>query len=218
LFMGNPTIIKAQISTLKSDPLISPSYASLIVDLALKYIKENFGFEGVARSLDELEDFLLKIADDYPVEEAVVYGIYKGESMLAGAVGPICRRFGKEAPKKLVQSLEATNVLKESRGLYDCLSKYKDILVKIGFIKNEDLVLEDLGDEVLVKLGGRCTYLNVCTQLNKEEVRDVYGLMPCGRLIALAGIAEASLNKIFDAKLVSYNPPNCSGKIFEYKK
>ncbi|MEM2712141.1 MAG: hypothetical protein QXX18_03850 [Candidatus Jordarchaeales archaeon] len=59
LFMGNPTIIKAQISTLKSDPLISPSYASLIVDLALKYIKENFGFEGVARSLDELEDFLL---------------------------------------------------------------------------------------------------------------------------------------------------------------
>lgn len=214
--MGNREIVKAQINTLKSDPLISPSYSNLIVNLALKYVKENFGVEGVARSLDELENFLLSLADKYPVEEAIVYGIYKGESMLAGAVGPICRRFGKEAPKKLIQMLGVTNTFKESKGLYECLSKYKTVLVEIGFIRSEDLVLEDLGDEVLVKLKGKCTYVNVCTQLNREGVRDVYGLMPCGRLFALAGVAEDFLGKFFDAKLVNYDPPNCSGKIFEY--
>ncbi|MEM2135696.1 MAG: hypothetical protein Q6366_008410 [Candidatus Freyarchaeota archaeon] len=212
---GNPRVVKAQIETLKSDPLVLSSYARLIIKAVLDYVSRNFGINGSAETLDELEELLLKIVEEHPAEEAVVYGIYKGESMLAGAVGTVARRFGKEAPKKLVHTLGVMETLKDSQSLYDCLSRYKAFLVGIGFMKEQDLTLEDSAGEVSVRLQGHCTYVNVCTQLNKEGVYNVFGSVPCGRLLAFAGIAEAALRKVYDVKLTKYNPPNCEGKIFE---
>lgn len=34
---------------------------------------------GGADSLEELEEFLVEVAEKHPVEEAVVYGVYRGE-------------------------------------------------------------------------------------------------------------------------------------------
>ncbi len=212
---GNPRIVEVQLETLKSDPLILSSYARLIIKYVLDYVSRNFGVSGAADTLDDLEKLLLKISEEHPAEEAVVYGVYKGESMLAGAVGTIARRFGKEAPKKLVHTLGVMETLKDSQSLYDCLSRYKAFLVGIGFMKEQDLTLEDSAGEVFVRLHGHCTYVNVCTQLHQEGVYNVFGSVPCGRLLAFAGIAEATLNKSCDAKITKYDPPNCEGKIFE---
>lgn len=215
MLLGNPRVVKVQLDTLMNDPLISPSLARLIIKYILDYVASNFGVSGAAETLDELENFLLRVAQEHPAQEAVVYGIYKGESMLAGAVGTIARRFGKEAPKRLVNTLGLMETLKESESLYDCLSKYKASLVGIGLMREDELILEDSCSEVLVKLRGHCTYANVCTQLHKEGVYNVFGSVPCGRLLAFAGIAEATLNKGYDIKITKYNPPNCEGKIFE---
>ncbi|MGQ9720016.1 MAG: hypothetical protein ACUVXA_01695 [Candidatus Jordarchaeum sp.] len=212
---GNPRIVKVQLDTLKNDPLILPAYARLIIKYVLDYVARKFGVSGAAETLEELEELLLKIAEEYPAEEAVAYGIYKGESMLAGAVGTIARRFGKEAPKKLAHTLGVMETLKGSESLYDCLSRYKAFLTEIGFMRDEDLTLEDSVHEVFIKLHGQCTYVNACTQLHQEGVYNVFGSVPCGRFLAFAGIADAALNKKYDVKITKYNPPNCEGKIFE---
>ncbi|MBS7249593.1 MAG: hypothetical protein KIH08_03220 [Candidatus Freyarchaeota archaeon] len=212
---GNPRVVKAQIETLKSDPLVLSSYVRLIIKYALDYVSRNFGVNGTAETLDELEELLLKIAEEHPAEEAVAYGIYKSESMLTGAVGAIARASEKRHPKKLVHTLGVMETLKDSQSLYDCLSRYKACLVEIGFLKEQDITLEDSAGEVYVRLHGHCTYVNVCTQLHQEGVYNVFGSVPCGRLLAFAGIAEAALRKFYDVKLTKYDPPNCEGKIFE---
>ncbi len=70
--------------------------------------------------------------------------VFIGGSMVAGAVGALARRFGKEAPETLIQQLKVMGTLKDSKRLYECLSKYKEYLVKIGFMKEEDLLLEEM--------------------------------------------------------------------------
>lgn len=134
---------------------------------------------------------------------------------LAGAIGTLSRRIAKATPKSLAQQLGLPDALKGSPTLYYCLVKYKDILVKVGFVKEEDLFFENLDDGVLVKVGSHCTYINACTALNDEGVHDVFGSIVCIRILALAGIAEAALDKTFDVSIENYSPPNCEGKIFE---
>ncbi|MEM3664523.1 MAG: hypothetical protein QXK32_08225, partial [Candidatus Jordarchaeales archaeon] len=76
-------------------------------------------------------------------------------------------------------------------------------------------IIVDQGDKVQVKLGGRCNYINACTALSKEGVSNIFGEVVCTRLITLAGIAETALNRNFDIKVTTYNPPNCEGIVFE---
>ncbi|MBS7288774.1 MAG: hypothetical protein KIH01_08570 [Candidatus Freyarchaeota archaeon] len=215
--VGNPQVIKAVIATLKGDPLVSPANLRLIVKSTLEYAQRNYGFGAVDGevSLDELEKMLLDAAEKHPCEEALTYGIAKGESLIEGSSGIVARHVAKKVPGILVKSLGLHDLFKDSTDLYDCLSRYKNFLVKIGLIRDEHLVLARQGSDVYVKLSGHCNYANACTSLNKEGVHNIFGEVVCTRLITLAGIAETALGKGFDIKVTSYNPPNCEGKIFE---
>ncbi len=209
--VGNLHVIRAIIATLKSEPLVSPAALRLIVKHTLDYAQRNYGLNSVEGDipLDELEKILVDAAENYQCEEALTYGISKGESLLEGTTGIVARRIAKRVPGMLVKSLGLTDVIKGSRDLYDSLSRYKNFLIKIGLIKDEDLILLNQEDKVYVKLGGRCTYMNACVALNKEGVHNVFGEVVCTRLITLAGIAETALNRNFDIKVTTYNPPNC---------
>lgn len=215
--VGNPQIIKAIIDTLRSDPLVSPASLRLIVKSTLEYAQRNYGFGSVDGevSLDELEKMLLDAAEKYPCEEALTYGIAKGESLIEGSSGIVARYVAKKVPSILVKSLGLYDMFKDSTDLYDCLSRYKNFLVKIGLIKDEHMVFERQGSDVHVKLCGHCNYINACISLNKEGVHNIFGEVVCTRLITLAGIAETGLNKNFDIKVTTYNPPNCEGYVFE---
>ncbi len=183
----------------------------------LDYAKRNYGLDSVGDdvSLDDVEKLLLEAAEKYPCEEALTYGVAKGESLIEGSSGIVARRLAKRVPGILVKSLGLLDVVKDSNDLYDCLSRYKAFLVKIGLIKDEDIILVNQGDKVQVKLGGRCSYINACTALSKEGVNNIFGEVVCTRLITLAGIAETALNRSFDIKVTAYNPPNCEGIVFE---
>lgn len=215
--VGNPHVIKAVIATLRNDPLVSPVALRFMVKNTLEYAKRNYGLDGVGdeASLDEVEKILLDAAEKYPCEEALTYGIAKGESLIEGSSGIVARRVAKKVPGVLVRSLGLLDMFKDSNGLYDCLARYKAFLVKIGLIKDEDMIIVDQGDKVQVKLGGRCNYINACTALSKEGVSNIFGEVVCTRLITLAGIAETALNRNFDIKVTTYNPPNCEGIVFE---
>jgi len=182
----------------------------------LEYIQKNFNLNLESDSLDDLETKLVGIVEKYPAELALIYGIGKAESMSIGSTGVVSRRVAKGAPKALVDKLGLTEHLKGSKSLYDVISRYKSLLVQIGFVKDKDIILTDLeSGDVDVRLGGNCPYMNACVALKSEGVYDIFGNVACARTLIFAGIAEAILKKSYDAKVKDYNPPNCKVKVFE---
>nr|MDO8079201.1 hypothetical protein [Candidatus Freyarchaeota archaeon] len=212
----NKYIVKAIVNGIRNAAIITDDILRLILEQISVYIQKNYNLNLKFDSLDDLEGKLVQIADQYPADDAMVYGIGKAESMNIGATGVISRRVGKGAPKALVEAFGLTPQLSGSLELYDVLSKYKVLLVRIGQIKDEDIILTKLDDEqVDAKLGGYCPYIKACQSLNKEGVFDIFGNVACVRTLIFAGIAEAIIKKSFDTKVEEYNPPNCKVKIFE---
>ncbi|MEX2750624.1 MAG: hypothetical protein Q6366_001935 [Candidatus Freyarchaeota archaeon] len=214
--VGNERIVRALADAYRNEPLISPPVLKLFLEHANKYAREKFQLERNCDTIDELEAALIGLVGKHPSQDALVYGALKGESLLTGATGVISKRIGKEATKSLVTNLGLTEHLKGAKNLYDFLQKYKALLVAIGFVKDQDIKLTDLGnEEVEVSLSGDCSYLNVCIDVNKEGIYNVLGQVPCPRLIAFAGVAELILKRGFDVKILKYDPPNCKAKFFE---
>jgi aconitase B len=122
----------------------------------------------------------------------------------------------KGAPKALVDKLGLTPYLKDSKSLYEVISKYTALLVQIGFLKDKEIILENHENgDIDVKLRGNCPYMNACQALSKEGVYDIFGNIACARTLIFAGIAEAILSRSYDTKVRKYNPPDCEVKVFE---
>ncbi len=214
--VGNERIVRAIADAYRYEPLINPSVRKLFLEYANKYAREKFQLNWNCGTVDELEAALIGLVEKYPSQDALVYGAMKGESLLAGATGAITKRVAKEATKSLVTSLGLTEHLKGAKNLYDFLQRYKALLVAIGFVKEQDIKLTDLGDEeVEVQVSGDCSYINVCLDLNKEGVYTALGQVSCTRLVAFAGVAELILKRGYDVKIIGYEPPNCKAKFFE---
>ena len=214
--VGNERIVRAIANGIRNEKLVSPAVLKLIFEQALNYAREKFQLDANCESLDELEECLVGLVEKYPAQDALVYGIGKGESLIAGASGVISRRVAKESPKALVEGLGLTEHLKDAENLYDFLEKYKALLVGIGFAKEDEILLKDLGNgEVEVDVSGNCNYMEACLNMEKEGIYDIFGRIPCARILAFAGIAELILNKTFDVEVLEYNPPNCKTKVLE---
>ncbi len=212
----NQHIVRAIVNGIRKAAIITDDVLRLILSCTSDYVQKNFNLNLDFQSLDDLEKKLVEIADEHPADEALVYGIGKAESTNVGAAGVISRRVAKGAPKALVEEFGLTSQLSDSKNLHEVLSKYKALLVRIGQVKEEDIILTSLEDEqVDVKLGGFCPYMNACQSLNREGVFDIFGNVACVRTLIFAGIAEAIFRKSYDAKVEKYNPPNCRVKIFE---
>lgn len=214
--VGNEHIVRAIVEGIRKEVIITEDTLKLILEKTLEYIQKNFNLNLKSDSLDDLEMKLVGIVEKYPAETALIYGIGKAESMNIGSTGVISRRVAKGAPKALVDKLGLMEYLKGSKSLYEVISKYKALLIQIGYVKDKDISLTNLDcGDVDVKLEGNCPYMNACVALNREGVYDIFGNVACARTLIFAGISEAILKKSYDTKVEDYNPPNCRVKIFE---
>lgn len=214
--VGNEQIVRAIVEGIRREVIITEDTLKLILEKTLEYIQKYFNLNLESDSLDDLETMLVGIVEEYPAEQALIYGIGKAESTNIGSAGVISRRIAKGAPKALVDKLGLTDHLKGSKSLYEAISEYKALLIQIGYVKDKDIILIDLDSgDVDVKLEGNCPYVNVCEALSSEGVYDIFGNVACARTLIFAGIAEAILKKSYDTKVQDYNPPNCRVKIFE---
>lgn len=213
---GNEQILRAIAEGIRKEPIIMDDVLKIVLDQTSKYVQNNFNVILHFDTIDDLENQLVGIVDEYPVENALIYGIGKAESTTIGSTGVISRRLAKGGPKALVDKLGLTEYLKGSKSLYDVLSKYKALLVQIGFVKDEEMILtnHDSGD-VDVQLCGKCSFMDACQALSNEGVYDIFGNIACVRTLIFTGIAETILKRSFDIKVENYNPPNCKTKVFE---
>ena len=214
---ANEYIVRAIVEGIKKEPVLMDDVLKILLEQTSKYVQNNFNIKLHFDSVNDLEPMLVGIANKYPAENALIYGIGKGESTTIGSTGVISRRLAKGAPKALVDKLGLTQQLKGSKTLYDVVSKYKAALVQIGFVKDSEIILTNLdGGDVRVQLSGKCSFMPACQALSKEGVYDIFGNIACIRTLIFAGIAESILKySSYDIKVENYNPPNCKMKIFE---
>nr|HDO81109.1 hypothetical protein [Candidatus Bathyarchaeota archaeon] len=213
---GKKLVAKAIISGIRREPLVTPAMITLIVKYASEFLRK-MGVEGEVKTLEELEELILRGFNrvENP-HQALVYGIGKAESELMGATeGAISKRIGKEATKSLAESLGLLRSLGRAESVYEALQKYKELLVSIGFIKEEDVFIAEEKEGVLVSVSGDCPYIKACVKMEEDGIFTFFGSTPCARLLAFAGIAEALTGKTLDLEKIEYNPPNCTFRIFE---
>jgi len=215
--VGNERVVRAGIKGIKSEPLINDAVLKLIVKSSNEYAKKRFNMDINCGNIDELEACLVGAVDKYPTQEVITYGVLKGESLVAGATGVIGKRVLLTSAKHLLNDLGVTaHLKKEANNLFDVLSKYKSLMVAIGYAKDSDISLKDLGEDgVEVTLSGDCTYLDTCLDMKKEGIYNVFGQVFCTRMFAFVGVAENVLGNRVDIKILEYNPPNCKARIFE---
>ncbi len=214
--VGEPRLTRALFVALKNEPLVTEVVQSIILKKTVDYAQNHFGLSIPSYSIDESERQLVEDAENHRTEDAVVYGIYKGESTLAGANGVISRRLAKESTKDVFRQLGVGEMLKDSQNILEVVKKFAEIMAMAGHISKEKTVINDLGDRgVEMILSGSCPHLEVCQLLQDEGVYDVFGNIPCSLALAFAAAAEIVFGTQYDITIKERNPPNCKAVLHE---
>jgi hypothetical protein len=164
------------------------------IDQCIKYLAQNTG----------------KYKDSF---SAIPYGIAKAEKMFEGGIASAARLAAKEAMIRLAEKTGTATLYGKVTGTTEAWKKDADFERKMHALVEDAIISGD--ENSAVGEIQECHYEDACKAMLAENILTIGGQLECAVAKVDSATIEAITHHPHDYKLLKFDPPMCSFRIFK---